>query len=242
MYNAELHALFSNYESKMNKFCETWSNRLGYKIKIQYPLLEIGDFENNRKKNNPDKRAIMFIGQMPGKWESKSQNIIEGMKHTDQIITENWYGSSPFFQFTAQITSDINGISKENSRFCYYWTNIFRFATDDSETTNKLKNNDSLLNDYLNNINTLPEEIKIVNPDVIIFLTGHNYDKYLQKIFLCTFCSIQTCDGIDNINYFSKVIADNLPRETFRIDHPHTLKFSGKLKQKSLIKSIKALI
>lgn len=240
MRNARLHALFTKYEIKINKFCNIWSSKIGHQINIQYPIVESDDWEKCRI--NPDKRAIMFVGQIPGKWESTATSVIDGMEYSDKIITENYYGSSPFFQFMAKFVSEINMVKYEDARFCYYWTNIFRISTNDKDTSDKLKNYYDLLNTYINMINTLPEEINIVEPDAIIFLTGPEYDQYLQQIFSCSFQSVQTIDRINDKNFLSRVISNDLPKKTFRIYHPRALIYKGKSRKNSLINTIKSII
>lgn len=236
MRNAKLHALFSSCETEMNQFCDIWSKQIGDQINVQYPLVESGDFEDS--KIDPNKKAIMYVGRIPGKWESTEKDIIKGMEHSDRVITENFYGSSPFLYIMSTIASGINWITYEDARFCYYWTNIFRVATSDTVTSNKLKNNQEFLDAYLNSINTLHKEIEIVEPEVIIFMTGHKYDQYLKKIFSCTFQAIQTIDGCNDATYCARVISDSLPEKTFRIPHPQSLGYLGKPKKDALINTL----
>lgn len=69
----------------------------------------------------------------------------------------------------------------------------------------------------------IPEELNILKPDVILFLTGPNYDWRIRK----TIGDFKTRQ-VDHIKKFDEIIFDNssLPR-AFRCYHPRYLRQSG---------------
>ena len=65
--------------------------------------------------------------------------------------------------------------------------------------------------------NILEEEIKIINPDIVLFLTGPYYDYYIEKQLKGV--EFKTVENY-GIRQFARVEHEALPKNSFRIYHP----------------------
>jgi len=96
-----------------------------------------------------------------------------------------------------------------------------------------------LVDDYTeklvcNSFPVLLQEIKITNPDVVVFFTGPHYDERLEEIFPGV--QIITMEGFGPQANFSaatlaKVIHGELPAKSFRTYHPRPLNQGGELER-----------
>jgi hypothetical protein len=85
---------------------------------------------------------------------------------------------------------------------------------------------DDVRDDIFNTFPVLPVEIRLAAPDVVIFLTGWGYDKFLQQT---VFPGAQF-DAVDGGNgrRLARVVRQGLPTRSFRTYHPSYLQRSGK--------------
>lgn len=126
------------------------------------------------KNTNTD---IMFIGQETNQWYGNWSELytrgIEGqMKiYKDFIDTHYFEMNNLFFKYIKDIIDDRDTVP--------VWTNLFKFDLGDDST---VKNISKAPKDKLDEIiefhqGILAKEIEIIKPRIIIFFTGHNYDK-----------------------------------------------------------------
>lgn len=232
MRNAHLYELFLGWEFQTTRFKRKWSHNVGKPIYMQYPYCP----EYWEKcKEDPNKKAIMLVGKMPGRWWPNN-GVMEGMVFSQIFSIEEWKKENPFFQFMKEMEAIINSIN-DQPRLYLYWTNMFRFASEDFDFNKQnIVPNNNIFDDYLQNIKTLQDEIYIIDPEVLIFLTGPDYDKYINEIFPCTIKQIQGY----NERSLVQVISSSLPERTFRTYHPDYLKRSKQMT--SMINSIKNLL
>lgn len=93
------------------------------------------------------------------------------------------------------------------------WNNINKFGKD----SGKGKPDHAVLDDELCFYNIIREEIKIINPDVCLFLTGPNYDGYIKRKFTAVqFCRLSSFDS----RQVAKIESVDLPINTYRTYHP----------------------
>lgn len=120
---------------------------------------------------------IMFVGQETnsyyGSWEDFDQRGVSAQMGIYKQFMEVEYPSmgNLFFQYIRKLMKDTKGIP--------VWNNLFKF--DLGDIANK-KNISKAEADELKIIQSfhyglLAEEIKIIQPKIIIFFTGHVYDK-----------------------------------------------------------------
>ena len=128
---------------------------------------------------------IMVVGQETNSWygnfhDFNNRGIDKQMKIYDNFMRENYHSmSNIFFRYVRDIIGDDDTIP--------VWTNLFKFDLgDDREkrnisTLNKKSDEFSKIIDFHSDI--LAREIEIIQPKIIIFFTGHPYDKiFFDKI------------------------------------------------------------
>lgn len=70
----------------------------------------------------------------------------------------------------------------------------------------------------------MEDEIKIINPDIVLFLTGYNYDNYIKKqLHDVEFAAVSGY----NEKEFARLKHSVLPYNSFRIYHPGYLQRAG---------------
>lgn len=160
-----------------------------------------------------NKIKIMIIGQESYGWYYPN-NIKESMELTKNFLYDNYY--TIFWEFSYELEKSING-EKPFNKYSYFYSNIFRICVD-SVYAKHLIYNSELSDEYISKIQTLSSEIKIVDPDVIVFLSGPNYDKYISNIYKgLEFCRLD--DNYD-VRELSRLMHTELPNNTFRLYHP----------------------
>lgn len=162
------------------------------------------------------KIKIMFIGQESYGW-GYEEGVKESMEFTKYFLYNSY--NTIFWEFMYELESKING-DKEFNKYSFFYSNIFRICVD-SNNNNEIKHliyNIKLTNEYIKNIQTLYKEIKIVKPDIIIFLSGPNYDKYITNIFKYVY--FKQVNDMYSTRELSRIINENLPINTFRLYHP----------------------
>lgn len=156
---------------------------------------------------------ILFVGQETNGWHGSFQTSDEGdiTEYVENYRKFNFgekYRSSPFFQYY-QSTGDALAGSTE----ACMWTNLFKFGRDSGKGTPSEKVNEAELQYF----NILREEIEILSPSCVLFLTGPNYDHFLQqRIPDAEFHPM----GQFDIRQLAKISSSALPESSYRIYHP----------------------
>ncbi len=159
------------------------------------------------------KTRIMCVGQDPNGWGYITE-VSDAMKFTaDALQNIDWH--APYWRFIHEFECMING-EKDLSRDYIFWSNIFRIIGD--VNPHRMLENSALTMEYLDHFQTLSAEITAADPNILIFLTGPNYDYYIERIFKdVQFLPVsQTFD----IRELARLTHKNLPDNTFRLYHP----------------------
>ena len=154
---------------------------------------------------------VAFVGQETHGWPSVEDNRIQMQEYVDFNLGEEYY-ASPFWSVIRKLERSLT-----DSNFSSAWLNINRFDQAGGVPSDENKGVLSKL-DYL-----LIKELKIISPDVVIFLTGPRYDSRLFKMLPS---STQAVDGF-NERQLCRLIFDVLPASIFRTYHPNYLRRSG---------------
>ncbi len=173
---------------------------------------------------------ILFIGQETNGWQNFRINNIDAIKcmiNEYKIFELAKKKQSIFWQAIKTINHGVNG----NQRLNFIWSNISKYGK------NK-KGRVSTKVSFLENekLKILLDEIEILKPDAIVFLTGPSYDNdILSKIGPVKFisCSKYTTRQL------ARLENTKLPYKTFRTYHPTYLR---RAKLESIIKEIVLLI
>lgn len=153
----------------------------------------------------------------------------EGMKQPKKLLSifeayKNYEFSShdSFGNFAKKITASLN--KDYSNQAVFIWNSVYKFSH-----TNKSERNAE--NESLR---LLKDEIKICNPDAVIFMTGSKYDNDILKHFDNDDSFQKTCIDSGNKKLpdlskksFAKLIHKDkkLPEHMYRISDPHSLCF-----------------
>ena len=177
-------------------------------IKAANPYLIVTSSDYYEKK-----QRVMICGQETQGWGNEFDNCPE--KATMDAVLRIYAGfvngggyNSPYWQF-------INSLKKDCPDVSFVCNNIVKIGKKYGPGC------DDQINDLtLKHFPVIPEEIKVLHPDLILFLTGPNYDWRIRKA-LGNFKTKQ----VENIKRFDEIIFDDttLPR-AFRCYHPRYLR------------------
>ena len=163
--------------------------------KMKYKILIVGQENNGYGYETEPKKSMLF---------------------TLDFQSNRYYDNAPFFSFPYSFCASINDCDNEKySKKSYLaWVNLKEFSF---ETSSKKPLNEKAQNIIDNEYNILEEEIKIINPDIVLFLTGPNYDYYIKaQLNGVEFKTIENY----GIRQFARVEHKSLPKNSFRIYHP----------------------
>ena len=168
------------------------------------------------------KYKILIVGQENNGWGYETEPK-KSMLFTLEFQSNKFYDNAPFFSFPYSFCESINDCDNEKySKKSYLaWVNLREFSF---ETSSRKPLNEKAQNIIDNEFDILEEEIKIINPDIVLFLTGPNYDNYIvNQLKGVEFKTVENY----HIRQFARVEHEVLPKNSFRIYHPVYLRRSG---------------
>lgn len=189
-------------------------------------------FEENYSKA---KVRILFVGQETNGW--MGFNRIKTNKQVDEYLEKYVEFSfshsrirSTFWQTVHLINNEIN----QGDEKSLMWTNILKFGRSGKGRPDK-----NVQELELKYFNILEEEIKILQSDCILFLSGPSYDfDITQRIRNVLF---QACSDYSD-RELSIITSPHLPKKTFRIYHPNYLRYWPKESRNQFIKTVVKLL
>ena len=164
------------------------------------------------------KKRVIFIGQETNKWlhdelktnKVQSIDMIRELQslYNDFLLSQRC--NTVFWQF---INSVNEKICKE--KVGYMWSNVWKIGKKSGKGRANSRIND-LENSYFN---IGREELQILKPDIIVFLSGPHYDDDIEKHFgkIVQQQSFGKC--------FDKLSISNINSIVFRLYHPTYLRF-----------------
>lgn len=203
------------YDSKLSSLNELFKNLLNSSIEadkdFSWPLmLRIWEKEYE---SAPVK--LMVFGQETYGWKNQIESAIE--KNTAETLSEEYvlfdmghnYRSTPFWETVHRLNKMVGNPDTN----CFVWNNILKFGKDDTKGAPSA----GVLKAELEYFNVIPDEIRILNPDLCIFLTGPDYDRHiLNKFPDVEFIPIE---GYET-RKFARIKSQYLPENSFRTYHP----------------------
>ena len=209
-----LEAFYYSKQQDLNFFFETLKKKKLYD-RCSYPQLMA-------LWNNEEIPSLMFIGQEPNGWGG-GESIKELMaEYLNFNLGENY--SSPFWEWIWWISEKLGFKGKHP----FLYTNLQKISgVDGGPALEEITNLENSL------FGILHEEIQILNPQVCIFTTGPNYDKYIKSKFKGVhFNKIQGFTERQMVQLESPL----LPKLSFRIYHPGYLNRNEELGKKIIAK------
>lgn len=127
---------------------------------------------------NEMKNKILVVGKKTNGWEFK-ENAKESMLFTLDFLYSTQHNNKMSFTFPYKFCKSINNYNYQNviKKTYFAWVSLDKFSYD---TNNRIQLNDEARHIVDNEFNILEKEIEIINPDIVLFLTG-DYDKYIKK-------------------------------------------------------------
>lgn len=161
--------LLKLYQSKREIFSQIYQRKYELNLTLMLPCA-CEEFAKS-------KTRLMVMGQENYGWGFKDTSEAV-MRQTQAFITSNKSKNSPFWRFVKEFYEGL-GKKLENHFASVAYSNVRRvcFNKDKGKDPKKLlPNNMENAFDGL-----LLEEIQIIQPKIILFLTGPNYDKIIKK-------------------------------------------------------------
>ena len=168
-------------------------------------------------------KRVMFCGQETQGWGNEfddnpeSATIDALLRIYNGFVNSGGY-NSPYWSF-------INAIKEKCPNTSFVCNNIVKIGKRTGAGC------DDKINDLtLKHFPVLPEELKILNPDMIVFLTGPKYDWRIAKAL-----GHFKTEEIKGFRKFDKIVFDNsLMPLSYRCYHPRYLRYC---KQESFVRS-----
>lgn len=205
--NQKLLKLFESKWDVVHKVCNA------VKEEELWMVLHIACIPYNYEKM---KYKILIVGQENNGWEF-IENAKESMLFTLNFQSNIFCDNRLFFSFPYNFCASINGLEdNQDSKKSYLaWVNLREFSFDEEPKTPLNKEAQDIID---TEFNILEEEIKIINPDIVLFLTGPKYDEYIKKQLKgVQYYNVENYD-IEDFAGLEHPILKN--KKAFRIHHP----------------------
>ncbi len=163
---------------------------------------------------------IMFFGQETNGWlGEQNDGVFLGEIEPVLDLYEEFYLNGGCYSYGGQFWNGINRLKSlinekfPNKKFGYVWNNVVKIGKCDKGFPHKINH---ITNEHFN---VILQEIDILKPDILIFLSGPYYDGELKKIFGDY---KETELGDFDIRQLCKISSSNL-KLAFRTYHPNYL-------------------
>ena len=165
-------------------------------------------------------KKILMIGQETNGWVFR-KSVKDSMLFTLGFLYSPQHNGKLSFTFPFDFCKSVNNCDyDENYRKTYFaWVSLRKFAYNEKHAYPLSSEIQNIID---NEFNILEEEIKIINPDIVLFLTGPDDDFYIEKqLKSVEFKAVENYD----IREFARVEHEALPKNSFRIYHPNRIRF-----------------
>lgn len=156
---------------------------------------------------------LLIVGQETHGWAENYDNVLKNIELYEWFNLGEKYNSRPFWNVTRKLERALN-----NEIYSCAWTNISKFDVDSKRPNSEEAKIISQIDDLL------IDEIKIIQPDVCIFFTGHHFDNRIKKIY--TGVEFVNVSGFSS-NELTQLKHKDLPEKTYRTYHPNYLRMRG---------------
>ncbi len=164
------------------------------------------------------KIKVLFIGQKINKWGTFNIRLLKNKRGILAMMKkyQKYYRSSksPKTHFWKVLEDFMRAFNQQSGNISSLWTNVDKI--NEYKVLRSIRKRE-ILNTFSD---ILVLEIKILKPQIVIFLTGPHYDKKISAIF-----NGVRFIGIKNISKrkLAKLSHNDLPANTFRLFHPNYL-------------------
>ena len=171
-------------------------------------------------------KKILYVGQETHYWENMGEHLSveflrnkyarfdlgkcadykDGKPHR-YLRSPFWNFSRSFFQLMNRHTDGV--IRKTNG---FLWTNLSKFDYHGQTPPVDLQQRNEA------GFALLKDELAILQPDIVVFLTGHKYDFWIERLF-----GPAREPLLGDYLYLLRDQSHELPQLAFQTHHPHTL-------------------
>lgn len=221
-----------NYKEVVNEIIKINQKAKGKELALQLPCIT----ENYKQMD----KKIMVIGQELYGWSKIKDNPKDAMLATYEFQNEK-EKNTLFWNFQFKFCQKMNpNIKFDRKRKTSYiaWTNIRKFSYQKvNRSAPRIPLYEEVQKLIDSKFNFLKEEIKIIKPDIVLFLTGKDYDDYIRaQLNNVKFHEIRNSDF--DKNEFARVEHEVLPKNSFKIYHPNRFRFVKKGKYKKNLEEL----
>lgn len=154
---------------------------------------------------------LMIVGQQTHGWPRVTVGLKKLLQTYQDFNLGRKYTKSAFWQASHKVYKSLNPNGPERA---FLWSNLLKVDIEKNRPSSKIE-------EAICELRLLPEEIRILKPNVVIFFTGPDYEDRLKKTF-------------PNVEYrklspfLSQLTHSNLPMQSFQTYHPGHLWRKGK--------------
>ncbi len=174
---------------------------------------------------------ILFVGQEANGWIGYiSHNVKELIdKYKSFKLCDK--GGKSYTAFWEYLYDFKNTLLKSGNNKDFMWLNVSKFCV--AETGGTINDDDDfyVLNE---NFNVLSDEIKILQPEIVIFFTGANWDFAINHLLHNT-VKFKNLNNETSLKEIAKLSSPFLPLHSYRLQHPRYLRKSKKWSNAELV-------
>ena len=158
------------------------------------------------------RKRLLVFGQETHGWYCDYGDFSRQIEGYRTFNLGESYRPTPFWDFVRRLELAVCG-----QHYTSAWLNLNRFDMNSGRPTPEVEALISELDPLI------LDELAILEPQIVVFLTGPNYDSRLQSIFP----DVKFLPDAGNSRQFSRIESRFLPKNTFRTYHPGYLRRSG---------------
>jgi hypothetical protein len=165
---------------------------------------------------------MLFIGREPNGWMGDLHlDVTDCIKRYKEFELCEYGKYTTFWQYVYETKNIL--MPKTIGQKNFLWSNASKF----SKAVEGSAIDDDDFKFFCDNFRVLPTEIKITNPDVIIFFTGSNWDWKIQYQLNSNLEFEEVHPEIDKTE-LARLNSGDLPFHSYRVAHPITLQTQKK--------------
>lgn len=171
--NVQLNDLYSSKWEKISEMLQSFNEEDpgDYANMATHPLL----IKTNEEYEYADLK-VMFFGKETNEWHGAFEEGIDinsVISVYDEFYLKKGYEryGKPFWNFIRRLKS-----TQSNKKIGYIWNNVLKIGKSESGSPQQ-----GLINYTIESFNVIPQEIEILKPNILLFLSGHTYDEHIKK-------------------------------------------------------------
>lgn len=174
--NAQLQQLYSSKWENLQTSLKSIDDNKEVELEPANPLLLSVDEENYIAADI----KLMFFGQETNSWCEKEEDMNDVISLYDEFFNgeQCWGMSSPFWQSVSKFIEALK-LKYPEKNVSTLWNNVYKIGIHEKKglPTPQIREAERL------QFNVIADEIAITKPDIILFLSGPDYDERIREVF-----------------------------------------------------------